>query len=436
MWNWSAALNHLNLDLMAAAAGIVYLLPLRRKRRFALRAALSLGACGALSLALSALSAALPAPIGDGALLLALRECMLLLVLVLQSRFCVKGGYLQALYCAIWALITQQLSYELWRLLALLPGFPAEVWWLRSLWMGVVYVGLGLTAARWMPVRGEYHLGPRQTSLAVLMLGLFQFLNGVFLYLDRGTGLWRDPVLMRVVVAVAQVYCVTVFYFQNVLFQKSAMRQELTTLNLLWQQSRVQYSLSKENIDLINRKCHDLKHQMAALKSMTGSEERARYVAELENSIQIYDSIVKTGNEALDTILTEKSLYCEANHILISCVADGSRLGFINPVDIYAIFGNALSNAIESVQKITASGRRAIDVLVHVKRQFLVISITNPLTGELKFEDGLPVTTKPDNGYHGFGLKSIRHTAEKYGGFVTVEAKGGIFSLRILFPLP
>ena len=68
--------------------------------------------------------------------------------------------------------------------------------------------------------------------------------------------------------------------------------------------------------------------------------------------MQIYSAIVRTGNEILDTILTEKSLICENSGIHISCVADGSLLAFMNPVDLYTLFGNALDNAIEAVRKL------------------------------------------------------------------------------------
>ncbi len=51
-------------------------------------------------------------------------------------------------------------------------------------------------------------------------------------------------------------------------------------------------------------------------------------------------------------------------------------------------------------------------------------------------QNGLPVTSKKEEkGYHGFGLKSIRYTAEKYGGFMTVEAAHGIFMLRVVVPV-
>ena len=60
---------------------------------------------------------------------------------------------------------------------------------------------------------------------------------------------------------------------------------------------------------------------------------------------------MRTGNEILDTILTEKSLICENSGIHINCVADGSLLAFMNPVDLYTLFGNALDNAIEAGEK-------------------------------------------------------------------------------------
>ena len=108
-------------------------------------------------------------------------------------------------------------------------------------------------------------------------------------------------------------------------------------------------SSSAENVDLINRKCHDLKHQIAALRRISDRREREESIQALEQSVMIYDSVVKTGNDILDTVLTEKSLLCESRGITLTCVADGDCLDFMDGVDIYTIFGNALDNAIESV---------------------------------------------------------------------------------------
>lgn len=39
---------------------------------------------------------------------------------------------------------------------------------------------------------------------------------------------------------------------------------------------------------------------------MCTKEEREKYIEEIQDSIQIYEAMVKTGNDVLDTILTEK----------------------------------------------------------------------------------------------------------------------------------
>ena len=65
----------------------------------------------------------------------------------------------------------------------------------------------------------------------------------------------------------------------------------------------------------------------------------------------------------------------------------------------------------------------------------LVIHMENYFDCSLTFEDGLPVTTKADRAYHGYGLKSIRFITEKYGGTMSIQSADNIFSLNILFPL-
>ena len=156
----------------------------------------------------------------------------------------------------------------------------------------------------------------------------------------------------------------------------------------------------------------------------------------MEDSIKIYESIVKSGNEVLDTILTEKSLYCKERGITVSCVADGSQMGFINTIDLYAILGNALDNAIEAVEKFKHEEKRQIDVLIYRQQQFLVMNIINPTKEKLVYEENLPRTTKADRYHHGFGLKSIQYMVKKYDGFLNISEEDGCFSLKILIPIP
>ena len=103
-------------------------------------------------------------------------------------------------------------------------------------------------------------------------------------------------------------------------------------------------------------------------------------------------------------------------------MADGSGANFMEDMDISALFGNILDNAIES-GKVEGTGKRLIHLSVAKQKHFLRIRCENYCEESLQFENGIPVTTKKDRRFHGFGMKSIKSTAAKYGGSVTTDLK-------------
>ena len=212
---------------------------------------------------------------------------------------------------------------------------------------------------------------------------------------------------------------------------RKAEREQLIMMRIL-RQEREQHEMSKATIDVINRKCHDLKHQISALRHMH-SEEREKSIQELEHAIMIYDSFAKTGNEDLDLILAEKSLLCEEKGIRLQCIADGEKLGFVKTEDLYALMGNALDNAIEATSQEESPARRIITLHVSAREDIVTVHVENPCKTQPFMVDGLPVTTKRNRDYHGFGVKSMRYVVEKYDGVLTVDWENGIFYLDILF---
>lgn len=67
---------------------------------------------------------------------------------------------------------------------------------------------------------------------------------------------------------------------------------------------------------------------------------------------------------------------------------------------------------------------------------FVTITVKNTFEGAVVFApDGLPVTTKEDTDFHGFGMKSIRMIVEKYKGNLSISAKDGVFKVNIFFTL-
>ena len=234
----------------------------------------------------------------------------------------------------------------------------------------------------------------------------------------------------------AFISCYFALWVQTSINENVETKVELRMQQMLFQQQREQYELRKEYIDVINRKCHDLKHQISALRKMSAEGEKNQYLDEIEKSVMIYDSLIKTGNEVLDTILTEKSLYCEKEKIVWTCMADGECLLFVDPVDLYTLLGNAFDNAMEAVCQFENQDQRVISLNIIRKKQLAVIRMENYFQNEIHMVDGMPMTNKGNKDDHGIGLHSIQMIAEKYGGSISVTTENHIFELCIVLPIP
>ena len=144
---------------------------------------------------------------------------------------------------------------------------------------------------------------------------------------------------------------------QLVLSKTVELEHENETISLLWQEDRKQYELSKKTMDIINIKYHDLKH---TLRDMKLPEEE---VKSIKDAVRVYGSRIKTGNEALDVLLTENTLRCSDEGIVLTYTGQGTDFSFMNTADVYSLFGNAISNAVEAVQKLEDPEKKVIDIL-------------------------------------------------------------------------
>lgn len=219
-------------------------------------------------------------------------------------------------------------------------------------------------------------------------------------------------------------------------WQELQARREVEAINALLQRQYEQYRQSRENIELINRKYHDLKHQIGIIRMEPDAEKREEYLRQMESGIKGYEVQHETGNAVLDTILATKHMYCAQHQINLTVVADGSKLAFMEVMDLCSTFGNALDNAIESVEKLADAEKRLIRLAVYTQNNLLMIRVENYFETPLQKRGQEFKTTKQDKNYHGYGIKSIRYTAEKYGGSLDIDTAGNWFSLRILIPLP
>ena len=214
------------------------------------------------------------------------------------------------------------------------------------------------------------------------------------------------------------------------IFSQSEQEEQIGVLHQLWRQDRAQFESVKANMDVINMKCHDLKHILDRIEDKLTGEE----AASLREAIQFYDANIKTGNEVLDVVLCEKAMTCQKSGISFSCMADGEKLDFLTPVQTYTLFGNIIDNAVEAVKPLPLE-ERVISLSCREEGDVLVIEESNYFSGGLKLDHGLPATSKGDSSRHGFGTKSIQYIAAQYGGTMDIKVVDNMFFLTVRFPL-
>ena len=212
---------------------------------------------------------------------------------------------------------------------------------------------------------------------------------------------------------------------------RSQAGEEIAAMERVIAEERKQYQQMKENIDIINMRCHDLKHQLDDFSGRLTDRE----IAELREAMEIYDSSIRTGCEALDVVLYLHQLTCKKEGIILTCLANGEALSFMRTRHIYALFNNAIGNAIEAARKVTDPEKRVIGITVAARDQQVDIEIVNYFDGTLPAA-GAARTTKEDRAHHGFGTQSMQYIVSQYGGTLTTEARHGIYTLSAAIPIP
>lgn len=363
-------------------------------------------------------------------------------VMIFVSWFCCDLSFEDAVYCASCSYLVQHLASSSYILLTFKGSIPS---WSGPLYYGTfvfVYLFVLVTFARLLPEEGKFDVS-RITAVvtAVLALSITLILST---YVKTTAPLLGEAAANHEYTQLlrgSQIYAVAiclVFLLLQVMQRRELRAQKKMEQNLrIWEQRKLQYELSRENIDLINRKVHDLKHQIAALAWTEGNSERKKnFVSEVQDMIEVYDHDADTGNEALDTLLMEKGLYCRLHGIEWTCVADGTILQFLDVVDLYTMMGNALDNAIEGTEKCGEGSWKTVSVRIWKKDLFSVVQVENTYQGEVHLENGLPVTGKADASNHGFGLRSIQNVAKKYDGTIDIKTEDHRFILTMLIPVP
>ena len=355
--------------------------------------------------------------------------------------FCNKTSFYESIFYAVMAFsIAECIASLEWQIVnTIFTDIKTMPWYAELLILVGVYGAVLFSMWRLLRKRFDKDhrltIGSRDLVVALIIcIIVFGFSNLNFITVSSNASgqYFKEIAYTRTLVDIAGV---AMLYAHFLNCRNNMVKRELDAVQNTLNNQYQQYKQSRESIELINIKYHDMKHQINLLRDMHDSDERAALLDRMEAEIKMYELQNKTGNAVLDTLLTGKSLQCSKQGITMTVVANGKLLDFMDAMDICSIFGNALDNAIEAVVKIEEKEKRLIHVSVSEFKSFVMIHIENCYEGTLKMDNGSYLTTKKNKEAHGYGIKSIVYTVERYGGVVDARADDNWFKLKILIPI-
>ena len=408
---------------------LIFFLPLRKKKNWVLYlpvpALLLAGLIGLGTLVIPHI----PWSEVIGPVYFALHYCLVFAIYGIGLRLMTGASVKEIAYCLVCAYMAEHMLYCWINVGAYLLKNPPwwNGWYIQWIIGLMLYLPVYFGFARRICRDGHYPFSAlRSLSLFVFAMAIMFFLSIVIrnMQLEWLHGIYT--LLLCTILMTEEVNSAEQLRLQN----EAGARERMEATY------KAQYEMSKENIALINRKSHDLRRQVVALRTVGTPEEQADVIAEIEQAVDVYDRTFQTGSRALDTALMQAALKCSQNSIELSVIADGGLLSFIRSVDLYTMLSNILDNAIEANLRLADQEKRSIHLSVHERRGLVILQCENPYEGEIAMKDGMPLTVKADKANHGFGTSSIAAVAASYGGMLRIDPHDGMYILRIVFQPP
>lgn len=196
------------------------------------------------------------------------------------------------------------------------------------------------------------------------------------------------------------------------------------------------YQLLHQDLQENARRIHDFHHHLQAILGIAeqaGDQKAQEYVQDLLEVSYRDVRLCNSGNDIIDAVINCSAVEASRSHIDFHYEVElSSSLSQISPIDLCAVLGNQVENALDACKKISEAEKRFVQVSIHQNKNFVVIQVTNSTWRNPFTADGRLVTDKDHSEFHGLGLKSIQDTVDKYNGYLTNSYEDHTFQSEAL----
>jgi len=184
---------------------------------------------------------------------------------------------------------------------------------------------------------------------------------------------------------------------------------------------------------------HDYHNHLQAMKAyveMDQYDQLDNYLHLLEEDLDQVNQLIESGNVHMDAILNSKISLAIVKGIQVDYSANCPPLLTVSNIDLCALLGNLLDNAVEACEKQMSENNLEqpfMRIYIGLFKKQLYLSVTNSTNEIIRKVDSDFISKKRGN--HGHGLKRIHLVVEKYEGYINQQNEPGVFVTEILLPL-
>ena len=230
-------------------------------------------------------------------------------------------------------------------------------------------------------------------------------------------------------------YNLVVFHLISEILEHSRKMKEA---QILRQQSIGQvelYNSMRENYNIQRQRTHEYKNQIVCMDMLMKKKDYSKlenYIGNISDGLDAQLDMVDTNNDVVNAILNAKYYEAIKNDVLFVLKINDLSDIKVSDEDIVTILSNLLDNAIEAAKQCNV-GKRTVKIKLLSEDDVLTIAVSNTYKTEpMLTEDGYIRTTKNNKEEHGWGIRNIVATLEKYDAEYIIDYKNGEFVFSIM----
>ena len=195
------------------------------------------------------------------------------------------------------------------------------------------------------------------------------------------------------------------------------------------------YNSMRENYNIQRQRTHEYKNQIVCMDMLMKKKDYSKledYIGNISDGLDAQLDMVDTNNDVVNAILNAKYYEAIKNDVLFVLKINDLSDIKVSDEDIVTILSNLLDNAIEAAKQCNV-GKRTVKIKLLSEDDVLTIAVSNTYKTEpMLTEDGYIRTTKNNKEEHGWGIRNIVATLEKYNAEYIIDYKNGEFIFSII----